>query len=440
MEEKKIYGLIGVGIGPFNLGLAALAAPLDELDTLFFDKREKFDWHPGLMFDDVTLQTPFLCDCVSMADPTSPFSFLNFLKQTGRLYRFFIRENFFVLRKEYNLYCQWVAQQLAHCVFSSEVLELTYSDGGYQVRVKHLQDDRVETYHARKLVLGTGTKPSIPAGIPIQQMPHVSHTAHYLYNRDEILKQPVISIVGSGQSAAEVFIDLLRRKAPKTQLNWLSRPDRFYPMEYAKLTLELTSPDYVDYFYHMPLETRRAMLDRQKSQFKGINYDLINEIYDELYQQSVGGEEPKVYIQPNAQLEEVVPKSDGGYCLQFTHVEQGHSFSCDTDCLILATGYSYQEPACLPGIEHRLKRLPNGQFDVSRNYAIDRNGSEIYVQHAEVHTHSYISTDLGMSAYRNSQIINDIVGKTVYQVEKRIAFQQFGVDQSALTLEKILSA
>src|SRR5688572_30804900 len=112
MEDRKVYSLIGIGIGPFNLGLAALLEPVDDVSSLFFDQKEQFNWHPGLLFDHVTLQTPFLCDCVSMADPTSKFSFLNFLKKTDRLYKFFIRENFFVLRKEYNLYCQWVIKQL----------------------------------------------------------------------------------------------------------------------------------------------------------------------------------------------------------------------------------------------------------------------------------------------------------------------------------------
>ena len=33
------HHLAGVGIGPFNLSLAALAAPVDGLDALFFDAR-----------------------------------------------------------------------------------------------------------------------------------------------------------------------------------------------------------------------------------------------------------------------------------------------------------------------------------------------------------------------------------------------------------------
>ena len=55
---------------------------------------------------------PFLADLVTLADPTSPYSFLNYLHEQGRLYRFYFHERFHVLRREFEAYCQWVAAQL----------------------------------------------------------------------------------------------------------------------------------------------------------------------------------------------------------------------------------------------------------------------------------------------------------------------------------------
>ncbi len=120
MENNKIYDIIGIGIGPFNLGLAALLEPVESISALFLDQAEGFDWHPGLMLDNATLQVPFMADLVTMADPKSKYSFLNFLKETDRLYKFYIREDFFILRKEYNLYCQWAADQLQSCLFGKK--------------------------------------------------------------------------------------------------------------------------------------------------------------------------------------------------------------------------------------------------------------------------------------------------------------------------------
>ncbi|MGU4703679.1 SidA/IucD/PvdA family monooxygenase, partial [Burkholderia cepacia] len=41
--------VLGIGVGPFNLSLAALLAPLNGLRSLFVERRPEFRWHPGLM-------------------------------------------------------------------------------------------------------------------------------------------------------------------------------------------------------------------------------------------------------------------------------------------------------------------------------------------------------------------------------------------------------
>lgn len=101
------HDFIGIGLGPFNLGLACLTEPIDELNGVFLESKPDFEWHAGMFLEGAHLQTPFMSDLVTMADPTSPYSFLNYLKERGRLYSFYIRENFYPLRTEYNDYCRW---------------------------------------------------------------------------------------------------------------------------------------------------------------------------------------------------------------------------------------------------------------------------------------------------------------------------------------------
>ncbi|EFK34734.1 L-lysine 6-monooxygenase [Chryseobacterium gleum] len=431
MTNEVVYNVIGIGIGPFNLGLAALSNPIPELKTLFLDQRDGFDWHPGLMIDHVTLQTPFLCDCVSMADPTNPLSLLNYLKETGRLYKFFIREDFFIPRKEYNRYCQWVIEQLPQCRFSTQVVDITYEEGLYHVTTIHTKTKETTVFKTERLILGTGTQPYIPSFIPKDDS-RVIHTSSYLYRKEELLSQgKKIAIIGSGQSSAEVFYDLLQNRNEETHLGWYSRPDRFFPMEYSKLTLELTSPDYVEYFYNRSESARKTILSKQQAQFKGINYDLINDIYDFIYDLNIDNADPNLKIIPNSQLNRVDNSNPDFINLEFTQLEQEVPYDQEADYLILGTGYRYHEPAFLQNIQDRIKRDSSGLFDVNRNYSIDHNGGEIYVLHAEVHTHSYISTDLGMAAYRNSYIINDILGREYYKIEKKIAFQDFDVEKYA---------
>lgn len=46
--------LAGIGIGPFNLSLAALLDPQTEVSARFFDRRAGFAWHPGMMLPNTT--------------------------------------------------------------------------------------------------------------------------------------------------------------------------------------------------------------------------------------------------------------------------------------------------------------------------------------------------------------------------------------------------
>ncbi|WP_258196206.1 lysine N(6)-hydroxylase/L-ornithine N(5)-oxygenase family protein [Paraburkholderia sp. GV072] len=85
--------LVGIGIGPANLSLAALLRPHQEIKAQFFDKRSEFQWHSGLMLPQAALQVPYLKDLVSLVDPTNELSFLSFLVKHKRLLCF-INANF----------------------------------------------------------------------------------------------------------------------------------------------------------------------------------------------------------------------------------------------------------------------------------------------------------------------------------------------------------
>jgi lysine N6-hydroxylase len=428
LENQKIYDVIGIGIGPFNLGLAALLEPVQEISALFLDQSEGFDWHPGLMLDKATLQVPFLADLVTMADPTSRFSFLNFLKYTNRLYKFFIREDFFILRKEYNVYCKWVVNQLPNCLYNKYVETITFdkTNAIYQIKVMNKHSQKVEIHWAKKIVLGTGTQPHYPDFMKDKKYSNVIHTSDYIKYKSIILNCKSVSIIGSGQSAAEIFQDLMPESQNGLYMSWFTRPDRFFPMEYSKLTLELTSPEYVDYFYGMSTEKRKATLGKQSPLYKGINFDLINGIFDSMYEMSVDDTPLNMQLRPNCQLDDIHEKEgDAIYSLAFTQVQKEQSFTHRSDFVILATGYKYKTPAFIEGIKDRISITDEGLYDVARNYSIDKNGEEIFIQNGELHTHGFVTPDLGMGAYRNATIINAIAEKEVYKVESRIAFQQF---------------
>lgn len=69
----EILDVVGIGIGPFNLSLAALLAEAGYDRTVFLERKPYFSWHPGMLLEGTTLQVPFLADLVSLVAPTSRF-------------------------------------------------------------------------------------------------------------------------------------------------------------------------------------------------------------------------------------------------------------------------------------------------------------------------------------------------------------------------------
>jgi lysine N6-hydroxylase len=414
------YDFVGIGLGPFNLGLACLAEPIAELGGVFLESKPHFEWHSGMFLEGAHLQTPFMSDLVTLADPTSPYSFLNYLKESGRLYAFYIRENFYPLRVEYDDYCRWAASKLSSVRFSTTVAEVTYEDEVYVVRT-----EAGEVFRARHLVLGTGTSPHVPDACADLGGDFI-HNSRYMQHKRELQAKDSITLVGSGQSAAEIFHDLLSEiDVHGYRLNWVTRSPRFFPLEYTKLTLEMTSPEYIDYFHALPEATRYRLRSEQKGLFKGIDGDLIDAIFDLLYQKNLGGPVPARLL-TNSSLE-TARYDEGTYTLGLRQQEQGKDYELRSAGLVLATGYRYAEPAFLAPVRDRLRYDTHGNFDVARNYAIDTTGSGIFLQNAGVHTHSITSPDLGMGPYRNASIIRELLGTEYYPVEKTIAFQEFAV-------------
>ncbi len=425
LADTTAHDFVAIGLGPFNLGLACLTEPIDGLDGVFLESKPDFEWHAGMFLDGAHLQTPFMSDLVTLADPTSPYSFLNYLKEKGRLYSFYIRENFYPLRVEYDDYCRWAAAQLGSIRFGTTVTEVTWDEAA---EVYVVATSTGTTYRGRHLVLGTGTVPFVPEACRGLEG-GLFHNAQYMHRKAELLGKKSVTIVGSGQSAAEIYHELLSGiDAHGYQLNWVTRSPRFFPLEYTKLTLEMTSPDYIDYFRALPEDTRYRLEKQQKGLFKGINSDLIDAIFDLLYQKNVesGGRGVPTRLLTNSSLT-TARYEDGTYTLGFRQNEQGKDFEIATEGLVLATGYHYEQPAFLEPVRDRLRFDHHGRFDVARNYAIDVTGRGVFLQNAGVHTHSITSPDLGMGAYRNASIIRELLGTEYYPVEKSIAFQEFAV-------------
>src|SRR5262245_24810087 len=131
MHAADHLGLAGIGVGPFNLSLAALLSPLPDLRWRFFERRPSFEWQGGMMLPGTRMQTSFLKDLVTPVDPTNRYGFLSYLVQKGRFYRFLNAEFSRVRRVEFADYMRWVAEQIPNLEFGAEVRDVAFDGDAF---------------------------------------------------------------------------------------------------------------------------------------------------------------------------------------------------------------------------------------------------------------------------------------------------------------------
>lgn len=426
-EPNEIYDIAGIGVGPFNLGLAALCQPVAALKTIFLEQRPEFNWHTGMLLPGSTLQVSYLADLVTLADPCSAFSYLNYLRKQGRLLQFGIYENNVITRREYNRYCRWVCSQLTNLRFNCRVTGISYlaEKKYYIVNSTHPITGQTQDTYARHVVIGIGTQPSVPGFATPFLGDRVLHSSCYLEHRTDILHSKRVTVIGSGQSAAEIFYDLLQSHAAQgKELCWMTRSERFYAMEHTKLSFEMATPAYIDHFYNLPEARKSLTIQRQDALYKGINYQLINAIYDRLYEQMTESIVTPVTLMTNVELQEIRPAKQGRWIQGFYHQEEGTSFEQETEHVILATGYRTTTPSFLEPLNDRIRYHTPGSFKISRQYTIDEENT-LFVQNAEMHSHGFTAPELGLGPYRNAVIINAVLGTAYYPVDGQTVFQQF---------------
>ncbi|MFF1955746.1 lysine N(6)-hydroxylase/L-ornithine N(5)-oxygenase family protein [Streptomyces sp. NPDC058220] len=432
-----VYDLVGVGIGPFNLSLAALSDGAPGLRTLFLDAKPAFSWHPGLLLEGTALQVPFLADLVTMADPTSPWSYLNYLREHDRMFPFFFSERFHIPRREYDHYCRWVAEHLPSCRFDARVMELEWDESADAFAVTHRSaGGAVSRVLARRIVLGVGTLPVVPEPLrPLFTPAHagrVLHSADYRTHRARLAGLNDVTVVGAGQSGAEVALDLLRHQdgdgAGGPYVRWLARTPAFAPMEYSKIGLEHFTPDYIRYFRALPEERRERLVREQWQLYKGVSEETLGEIHDELYERTIGGTEPRAALHPGVAIVGVESEGDG-YLLTCRHTEQDELFEVRTSAIVSATGYAAARPAFLDAMAELVDWDDKGRYQIDGDYrvALDpRVSGALYVQNAELHTHGIGAPDLTLGAWRAATILNAVAGRTVLRVPERAAWTTFG--------------
>lgn len=425
-----VHDVIAIGCGPFNLGLAALASRIAGLDLVVLEARPELRWHAGVMFDDAELQLPFLADLVTLIDPTHPLSFLAYLRDVDRMYAFYIREQFHPTRREYEDYLRWACARLSTIRFSHRVEAIAWDAAHRRFTLDVVRGDGGRLrLGARDLVLGIGTEASVPPALAALPPGRLVHSGDYLPRRRDIERAASVTVVGSGQSGAEVVRELLRQNLDGgPAVAWLTRSATFAPLDYTKLTLEMTTPEYIRYFHGLPQEVKDRLVAEQWRHYKGISARTLEHIHDLLYQRGLRPALAPVELRAGVAVEAAALDAGGDLVLTCRHRDTGAAFEHRTSLVIAATGYRERAPRFLEPMADLVCRDPRGRYRVGLDHALELAApvtGRIFVANADLHSHGVAAPDLGIGAYRNAIILNTITGQEVYALPRRTAYSSF---------------
>lgn len=422
MSTSKIHDLIGVGFGPSNIALAIALEELAQhsgrdLDALFIDKQLHYRWHGDTLSSQSELQISFLKDLVSLRNPTSPYSFINYLKQQDRLIDFINLGTFYPCRLEFNDYLGWVAEHFADKVlYGEEVVRVEPElDNGHIDHLKLVSSTaqgQEQIRRARSVVVSTGSCPKIPELFaPFKDDARVFHHSQYLTALKNLpcsAGQPMrIAIIGSGQSAAEAFIDL-NDSYPSVKVDMISRSSALKPADDTPFVNEIFAPKYTDIVFQQTAHDREQLIkEYHNTNYAVVDPELIERIYRVIYRQKVARQFRHAVL-CRQQVEAALATEQGiELTLQDLATQQRRTHRYDG--VILATGYerfSHQRllaplQAYLPGLE------------VDRNYralATAQLRAPVFLQGFCEATHGLSDTLLSVLPMRSEEI-----GRALYR-------------------------
>jgi len=417
------YDVLGIGFGPSNL---ALAIALQEharqqghnYHALFLDKQKDYRWHGNTLVAQSELQISFLKDLVTLRNPTSPFSFVNYLQEQGRLIDFINLGTFYPCRMEYNDYLCWVARQFAEqSAYGEEVTRVEPVESAKGVELlKVLSTDArgQERFRlARSIVVSTGGTPRIPAAFAhLRGDPRVFHHSRYL---ESMARQPCvqnkpmrIAVMGGGQSAAEAFIDL-NDSYPSVQVDMILRAAVLKPADDSPFVNEIFAPRYTDLVFNESQAEREKLIQAyHNTNYSVVDLNLIERIYSIFYRQKVAGQERHAFLCRRSV--EAVRADNTGLELTLRDSATGATEQHRYDAVILATGYERNS--------HRELLAPLkdylGDFEVGRDYRLQadpRLHAGVYMQGFSQDSHGLSDTLLSVLPMRAAEIAASIFAR-----------------------------
>lgn len=416
---NEIFDIIGIGFGPSNMAVAAcLKEEKKYLKALFLDKKKQFDWHAGMIIPQGNLQVPFFRDLATLRDPKSDFTFLNYLKEKNRLDKFINLRTFYPSRIEYQDYLLWANHKLKNFVcYEKRVESVSLVDDKQYLRIQgtDLYNNSFFDYKSKNIVLSIGRIPYFPDCAKNLKSNRIFHTAHFTENIHKqypnSLEKYRFVVVGSGQSAAEVMLYLIKNY-PNATLTLCFKKVALQGCDSNPFVNEMYHDKMISSFYRYDNSLKEYILNELKqSNYSVIDSSLLSELYEYIYQNSFK-DKNKILIKPLLTLHDITIKND----VIFGHFFNKCNQSIETitaDGIILATGYvNNHYKKILKDVTSFFEKDSNGDFIIKENYQIEKKynfSASIFVHGLNEKSHGISDQTLSVLSTRSSLIVDQMV-------------------------------
>ncbi|PLB42411.1 L-lysine 6-monooxygenase (NADPH-requiring)-domain-containing protein [Aspergillus candidus] len=450
VPQDELHDLLCVGFGPASLAIAiALNDTIDpclnksapagwQPKVCFLERQKQFAWHSGMLVPGSRMQISFIKDLATMRDPRSSFTFLNYLHQNDRLIHFTNLSTFLPSRMEFEDYMRWCAQRFNDVVnYGEEVVEVvpgkTDVNGSlvdsFTVKSRNTETGEISSRTARKVVVALGGRAKLPPGLP--QDSRILHSSQYCTGLPGVLKdarEPYsIAVLGSGQSAAEIFHDV-QKQYPNAKTTLIMRDTAMRPSDDSPFVNEVFNPERVEKFFNLsPAERQRSLLADKATNYSVVRLELIEEIYNDMYLQRIKNPDETQWqhrILPSRKITRV--ETNGPNNRMRVHVKAVKDGSesivgdgketVEVDALMVATGYYRNaHEQLLRSVQH-LRPANQEQWTPARDYRVEMDSSKvspdsgIWLQGCNEKTHGLSDSLLSVLAARGGEMVESLFG------------------------------
>ena len=404
--------VLAIGAGPSNLALAvALEETAPELAarTLIAEQHDSVMWQRGMLLPWARSQVSFLKDLVTLRDPRSEFTFLNYLHSVGRLDRFVNLETFQPHRSEVSDYLRWVAESLravrigyGRRAVAVEPHRIGGAVAGWRTR---FADGTAVT--CRHLVVGVGREPRVPdvfRALPGDRVVHSTRFAERIGPLDQFGAHR-FAVVGAAQSAVEMLWEVYQR-FPRAECVLVTRSIGLKSYEHSKFTNELYEPSFTGDFHSAAPAFRRQVLDEMhRTNYGAVDPELLDTVYGELYRLHLSGSS-RMRVVPMTDVVKAVAGPD--VVLTLADRRTGGEAELPCDLVLLGTGFSDAMPPLVEGIA---AAVTGDTIDVDRSYRMALPPSATatcHLQGVNEATHGIADSLLSVLGVRAEEIVRDL--------------------------------